>query len=371
VIVFATDDVTQLFGAYDRDLRGVVRDASFRPPADDPLRALISMLINGGVLEKLGGVVFSPWEQTVRRQLDERPCGNFNPDSPRHERAVLGLHMEPSTEYVFDVEAPRKSDGVVPVPNPTPPILAPLYRETLQTSRYATRQAMAADVARSYIAQRRLPDSAAFTALADLVPDQAFDNALIAAGLGVGERVTRPRVTILWSDGSPPKPFAIYFEMPEPLWRSRLEPEATRDADGRVIAWELQPKTWLYVDEIVAEGFSTPGQLVISALPFIRRETGTYAVQAKTITELREYYLGPVLPPPPTPSPPAGSQVTRFVRDATGCRVLALLGTNARGRTVAFGLVRNLHPLIDGEASDEPVPLIDIYLEKAPWEVTP
>jgi hypothetical protein len=372
VIVFGTDDVTQLFGAYDRDLRGVVRDASFRPPPDDPLRALISLLINGDVLEKLGGVVFSPWEQTVRRQLDERRCGDFNPNSPRHERAVLGLHMEPSTEYVFDVEAPRKSDGVVPAPADNPKILAPLYRENLQTSRYATRQAMAADVAGSYIAQRRLPDSAPFAALSELVPDQAFDDALIAAGLGVGERVTRPRVTILWLDSATPKPFAIYFETPEPVWRSRLEPEAIRDDKGRVIAWELQPKVWLYADELVAEGFSTPGPLTISGLPFIRRETGTFEIRSRTIVELREHYLGPVSPPAPKPPPPPGSQVTRFVRDATGCRLLALLGNNARGRTVSFGLVRNLNPLIDGEgATDQPVPMIDVYLEKAPWEVTP
>lgn len=367
IVVFATDDVTQLFAAYDRDLRGVVRDASFRPPQEAPEREDTVRLFAGAALQKLGGVVFSPWEQTVRRRLREQPCGEFNPDSPRHERAVLDVHMEPSSEYVFDIEAPRKSDGVVPPP-PAGEIRVPLHRHGFATSRYATRQAMAEAVRTAPIQQRHLPDPAPLGALATVATDQAFDAALIAAGLGVSARPETPQVTILWQEQLPPRPFAVLIDTPEPLWRSRLEPEAERDQNGRVVAWKLVSRVWLGVDELAPTGAVQPGWHTVLELPFVRKATGTRVVTAPTITQLRDRYLAPPPLSPPPPPPPPNSYVQRIVHDTSGCRTLVLLGNGVRGRTVSLGLVRNLHPLIDPEADDDPVVLLDVFCERAPWE---
>jgi hypothetical protein len=370
VVVFGTDDVTQLFAAYDRDLRGVVRDASFRPPQEAPERADTLMLFTGAAMQKLGGVVFSPWEQTVRRRLAGKTCGDFNPNAPRHERAILDLHMEPASEYVFDIEAPRKSDGVVPAP-PAGEIRVPLHRHGFATSRYATRQAMAEAVRTAPILQRRVPVVAPLSALATVVTDQAFDNALIASGLGVSARPETPQVTLLWQDQTPPRPFAVLIDTPEPLWRSRLEPEAERDQDGRVVAWKLVSKVWLGIDELAPTGVSPPGWHSALEVQFVRKSTGTRVVAAPTIVQLRDRYLQPpnALAPAPPPPPP-NSYVQRLVHDTSGCRTLALLvsGANVRGRTVSLGLVRTLHPLIDPDANDDPVVLLDAFFERAPWE---
>lgn len=369
VVVFGTDDVVQLFAAYGRDLRGRVRDASFRPPAESPLRAQTMIQLGPKVMEKLAGVVFSPWEQTVRRMLGGQPCGNFNPDSPRHERAVLELLMEASSEYTFDVEAPLQSDGLVP-PQAPGTIVEPLFRRGFSTSRYPSRQAMAEAVRVSYIAQRRIPDPAPLSALAEVCLDETLDAALIAAGLGVGERPREPRTTILWGDGATPRAWAILVETPEPLWRSRPEPEAIRDSAGRVTAWELVDKVWLSVDELVPESGGAPGYHPIVEAPFVRKKTGRREVEAPTLLELRDRYLRPEETlPAPTPAP-RGSQVDRIVHDSSGCRTLVFLRASARGRTVSLGLVRNLNPLLDLDATDDPVSLLDVCIEQAPWEET-
>ena len=96
------------------------------------------------------------------------------------------------------------------------------------------------------------------------------------------------------------------------------------------------------------------------------------STNAPTIELLRDRYLTMPAPPPwSPPPPPTGSLVERLVRDASGSRALVLLKPNARGRTVSLGLFRNLHPLIDPDAIDDPLPLLDVHLERASWEENP
>lgn len=263
------------------------------------------------VMEGLAAAGLEPWLWCQFPRSDERH--HFYEDPiilvfDTHERAELELHMQPQREYVFDVEAPSGA------------IEQPLYRQRIATSRYANCEAMANDLRRSYIADRRVPNPEALLALATLAPDESFDAALVDAGLGVEARPGIPRVTILWNDASPATPIAILLDTPEPLWRTRLEPEPLRAGDGRVIAWELVPKPWLEVEEMIAAD---------------------------------------------------GPRVARFVRDSSGYRTLIVLEPNARGRTVSLGLVRNTHPLIDPDAVDGPLPMLEVFLERAPWEVSP
>ncbi len=173
-------------------------------------------------------------------------------------------------------------------------------------------------------------------------------------------------MSVLWTTDAIAQPFAVLLETPEPAWRTRLEPEPEYDAETGIYIerWLLQRRTWLLVDELVR---TTP-DLVVDGGDFIRRATGTKMVNAKSVVELRDLYLGPrQVPPPPFPPPPA-SLVSRIIHDASGTRTLVLLKPGARGKVVSLALARNLHPLLDAAVSDTPELCCEADLAPPPWE---
>jgi hypothetical protein len=355
VIVFATDDVLELFAAYDRKLRAIARAASFTG----------SSLDLDDRVHPVGDVVLSPWQATVRRIVGDRPCRDFDPDSDGHSRGVLPFDLVPLTDYVMDLEALRP-DGQVELPSPRPGEvgLRPRYRQRFTTSRYADRAALADAVRIARVVSRRVPDAAPLDALTGVVSDEILDRALLAAGLESGPRPDTPAVWKLWRPDAPATPLAVLIETPEPLWRSRLEPTPERDGTGHITRWTLERAVWLDVDELVP----TTSAPVSSGAPFVQRSTGLMTTIGLSTHELRDRYLhpGPGIPPV---SPPPASRVTRFVRDASGARTLAYLTPDARGRTVTLGLRRNLHPLLDLEGMDTPLTLTEIHVAAPPWEL--
>ncbi len=177
VVVFATDDVLELFAAYDRTLRAVARAASFRGSDDTP-EAPFTHLFLAERFSTVGELVLSPWEATVRRLFGDRSCGDFDPDSDGHGRAVLPFLLDPLTDYVMDLEAMRP-DGTVDRPSPRAGDVGdrPRYRQRFTTSRYASRAAFAEDVRTARVVSRRVPDSAPLDTLGPVVTDDVMDRA--------------------------------------------------------------------------------------------------------------------------------------------------------------------------------------------------
>ena len=362
VIVFATDDVLELFAAYDRTLRAVARAASFRGSAGTPEEPLTHLPL-GDSFEVVGALVVSPWEATVRRRIGARTCGDFDPDSDGHGRTALPFPLDPLTDYVLDLEALRP-DGTVDLPSLRPGEVGnrPRYRQRFTTSRYASRAELASAVRTTRFVTVRVPDPAPLDALADIVTDETLDIALLDSGLNLRPRPTAPELRMLWRPDEPATPLAFLIETPEPLWRSRLEPAPTYDSDGHILRWTLERAEWLGVDELVP---TTPTPVTRGGA-FVQRATGLMTAVAPRVHDLRYRLLHPGMAPLPPPLPP--SVIARFVHDESGCRTLVFLFPAARGRSVTLGLRRRLHPLLDEDTTDIPVVLCESPVETPPWE---
>jgi hypothetical protein len=366
VVVFATDNVLEMYAAYRKELRAVARAASFRGSAGTP-EAPLTHLVLTGLFRRIGGAVLSPWEATVRRRMGALSCGAFDPDADRHGSVTLPFALDPLTDYVMDLEMLNPDGSLSPVPVlPGEVGSRPLYRQAFTTSRYATRAAFAESVRTTLVNDVLARSPAPLAALAERVTDEVFDLALLDAGFTVTGRPDAPAVSVLWTAETPAQPFAVFLETPEPVWRTRREPKARYDETGEyILEWTLTEQVWLFVDELVREN---PIVLVTAGGEFIRRATGTKTTSALTLPEFRRRFTGPKpAPPPPVPAPPA-ALVSRFVRDASGTRTLAVLSPGARGKTLSLGLARNLHPLLDADATDTPVVLCEVELLAAPWE---
>jgi hypothetical protein len=365
VVVFATNDVLQMFGAYQRKLRAVARAASFRGSDGTPQDPLTHLLL-AEFFQALPGVVFSPWEGTVRRLLGDLTCGDLNPASDHHGRATLPFLLDPSTDYVVDLE-PLTLGGALARPPIRPQDVGhrPLHRLSFTTSQYKSREGFAATVRDTLVIPDRVGTPSALSALGNEVTDDAFDQALAEAGLEVRPRPERPRVSVLWTTDAVAQPFAVFIETPEPAWRTRLEPEPEYDGTGIYVErWKLQRRPWLAIDELVP----TTAVPILDGGDFIRRATSTKSVTAPTLLELRDRYLGPRRPPPlPLPPPPA-SLVSKIVHDASGTRTLVLLGPGSRDRVLTLGLARTLNPMLDADTTDTPVTLCEVDLGAPPWE---
>ncbi|MDO8056353.1 MAG: hypothetical protein Q6361_05780, partial [Candidatus Hermodarchaeota archaeon] len=252
VVVFATDDVLELFAAYGKGLRAVARAASFRGSEGTP-EAPSTHLVLDGFFHRIGGAILSPWEATVRRKLGSLPCGEFNPDVARHGQTILPFLLDPLTDYVLDLEMLNPDGTVSSLPIPDGEVgYRPLYRQRFSTSRYATREAFAEEVRTTSVKPRQVNNPDSLVTLSERVTDEVFDLALLDAGFDASPRPNYPQVWVLWSAPPSAQPFAILIETPEPLWRSRREPAAEYDeTDQYILRWTLADHLWLSVDELV------------------------------------------------------------------------------------------------------------------------
>ncbi|MCH7230803.1 hypothetical protein L0U85_08065 [Glycomyces sp. L485] len=364
VFVFATDDVLELYAAYDRSLRAAARAASFRGSDGTPEAPFTRVMLDG-LFERMEALVLSPFEATARRLLADKPCRDFDPGGDRHGRAAVDFHLDPVTDYVIDIEA-LDDGGDVAAPEPREGEIGerPLYRQRMTTSRYGSRDEFARAVRESRVVHRRVEGLSALTALDGAVGDDEFDRALTEVGLEARPRPASPQITVLWNADAEAVPVAIYIEAPEPLWRSRLEPEPVYADDGvHILQWRLNRSEWLVVDELIESG---GGSLAESG--YVRPGRATPEVTAPTIAQLRERFLRH-LPEELRPEPPATAKVERFARDTSGARTLAFLKPGSRGSTVALGLARELHPLLDLDTADTAALLGEFPLDRPAWEM--
>ena len=313
-VVFATNATRQLYAAYGRELFAVVKAASGHHPAPTPGKFDAARVALAGTVVQPQGIpaeVVTPWESALGTVLPDLDCLPEIQETDRHEINTLTLQLEPRTAYVLDLETDRSADGS-------------LYRLHFNTSRYATMQVMAQDLAAAPVRHRRLASAAPLTALGTLPPgercltvrDLDLENALRAAQWGDLARPTQPRATVIWDDSVPPQPVAVLLETPEPLWRWRPVPQEVPD-DAGTRRFELVPQCWLDVEE-------TAG----------------------------------------------GDVVAQFVVTTGGSRALILLWPPARGNALYLDLRRHHHRLFERDTTVQTVPLLNVPLGMAPWEAT-
>lgn len=316
-IVFATNATRALFKAYDRELFAVARAASGRRPPQtdgfDPWRVSLEETLTDA--KPIAAMAVTPWQSALGEAIASAECDEFEGRAGDHELTTLQMLLEPSTEYILDLEPEP------PVPDPdgfTPP-----FRRHFATGRYQSAATFAAAVHGTSPRHRYLADPAPLTALGAGTPeggvafvrDIDFERALRAAAWGDLAQPRAPRATVIWHDGigDTPQPVALLLEAPEPFWRQREVPRELPD-DAGTRRFQMVAEPWL---EVAA---TTP------------------------------------------------ALVTRLAATTAGNRTLVLLRPSARGETLTLALRHRHHPLFDGDAASEDFPLVTADLTRAPWE---
>ncbi|KAA1176986.1 hypothetical protein FP026_25830 [Rhizobium tropici] len=234
-IVFAVDYLLTMFKTYGVELQAKVRAASYKNAAPtspgfpntfavikDAVTAVATDQVNTRPL--VGVSVLSPWEGMIRDVLANAPCIPTSGAVTRHTIVDINLLLEPSTDFILDIEP------VNPPPPPPGKLMTPLFRRAFTTSRYANPAAMCADVSVSKPVEFPASgaDIAALLALlnAPQLSRSQIDAALGEAGLRPVVEVKSPEVEVLWvPDGGALQPRLIVIRTPEPLVRTRKEPQ--------------------------------------------------------------------------------------------------------------------------------------------------
>lgn len=327
-LVFASQAVRRLYKAYGAELYASVKAASGNHPrgnAFDP--ALLEFSLSSAGPLAVPAQAVAPFSAMLAAAITDPDaaggpkllhCLPFDAVvTDPHELVPIDLELEPVTGYVMDLVI-RDGAGRRMFDDPSPPSL----RRSFTTSRYGSHEAFAADVRQTPVRHAYMADPAALAVLGQggaagaVVPvaDLDFETALRTAGWADLTRPTRPRVTVIWTDGgADPQPFGVMVEATEPFWRSRGLPEEV-SADG-VKSYRLVPRPWL---------------------------------------DLREDGAAPV--------------AARLLRSTGGARVLAVLAPGARGRRLRLTLRRIHHPLFEGNLDQLPATALDVALDAAPWE---
>jgi large repetitive protein len=325
VISLSTNTVDQLLAAYGRTLEITIMPSSPTAATVLPLAAEKLDPSKPQVdLTPVLGEVLSPWEQTVRDLAEGKlteipeglPCIDADAATPLHFAGTVPVPLEPYTDYVLEL-------GVTP---PLPgedaaQLQRPMFRRAFSTGRYPSWQALGTAVHASRIDYGHLADAGlfadAFQGLGDEVAADRFEAAMRDAEMGAMQPPAAPRVRVIWGPGDAPQPVAVLIDTPEPLWRSRLEPQEKQPDPNPLglTRWALLPTPWL---EPV--------------------ETSVGVVQ-------------------------------RFVRDTSGARTLVLLNAGQRGKTLELKLRRHVRELVDNAATATlHANLLSAPLLRAPWE---
>jgi hypothetical protein len=213
-IVFNDIAIVQLYAAYGRRLRAVVRAADGT--------AIPSHEIT--TLDPVAGQVTTPYREAIEALVAAGllPCvGSFT--RPGHAEFVVPIPLRPLMSYTLDIEL----DPPDPVPSPPQPA-TPLYRRQFATSKFANVAALIAELRARRVRHRAL--SAPIGGLPGGSPaiatDQEIQDALVAAGEQALPAAEATGITVYWAPraGGGFAPHAILIDAAEPLWRTRSEP---------------------------------------------------------------------------------------------------------------------------------------------------
>ncbi|OCB55639.1 hypothetical protein A5722_16965 [Mycobacterium vulneris] len=321
-VVFSVDYLLTMYDTYGVQIQGKVRAASFKNASPlDPKYANTIAAVTAGIAEKLKGAnVFTPWEDTIRTVLDDKPCINTTGEVSRHQIIDMDLLLEPRTDYIFDIE---------PVNPPAPPAgtsVSPLLRRAFTTSRYRNPDEMAAAAAAANLTEAPA-DAAAVAGLEalvgqDTVSPAQLDAALRTAGLKPVVDVPNPVVDLLWvTSGGTLQPRILVIRTPEPLVRTRRQPDTYDDPSVP----RLQRSVIQLVDKPFLEVVPTTG---IAGAP------------------------------------------TLHIVSQPGMNTVVVVIDNGRGQPIDLSLRRYPNPFL-GEPTTAPddMPLFAVTLDAATWEV--
>jgi hypothetical protein len=262
-IIFNDRSAVQLFTAYGKPLRVVVRQANGNHPQNKP-----PIVDDEASLKPLKARILTPFEEGLRvllRDSEELGCVQI-PESESHRLTKVDVALEPGTAYTLDVEPA----DLPPYPtDPKAPPRAPLYRTAFTTSRYRSAAELAATMRTAKVQHRVL--SRAIGALSSTPTDNELENALVAAGLEALPATGQPSVTLLWQPAGSAGPAGADFvlaaallDAPEALWRSRPEPVLlTETGEGGPMKHYVDlPRPWL---EVVEAGTGAVTQFIRSS----------------------------------------------------------------------------------------------------------
>ncbi|MBD2526239.1 hypothetical protein [Nostoc sp. FACHB-133] len=245
-IVFNTEDVGRIFGAYRKELRVKLRSSSFRPLPSTP-QVPHPLPLNAATLEPVIGSVFSPWEAVMQDQL-MKSCVPIDGKRTRHSMVKMPIPLEPFTDYVLDIES--VDQGVAP-----DAVGVSVWRIGFSTGRFAT----VTEFATSFQLDRvlhRFSKPGALQAIATQLwasnpQGNQLDDAMIKAGLEPMGVPSAPRIMVFWETvGTTPQPAAVLVDASEPMWRSRKIPQLSIDpTPPNLQRYEMTDMQWLKLEQ--------------------------------------------------------------------------------------------------------------------------
>ncbi|MEM9636335.1 MAG: hypothetical protein AAGA94_01710, partial [Pseudomonadota bacterium] len=319
-LVFSTPQVINLFEAFGLELRIRLRAASFRQPDPDDLPPGESypFPLDGDTVEETEPIVTTPFEAELEELL-EGGCVSVAHERVRHLTRDILVPLDPLTDYILDIETvPAGSDAPATI----------VHSLSFSTGAYGTLDEFAVEL--SALRERhRWVASGAMQAIASQFSSRQpqgaeFDAALIDAGLEPMPVPDRPRQVVFWEQPNPaalPQPVAILIDSPEPMERSWMFPKEAVDnsSDEPSTYWKPTAVPWL----VLEPGSETP------------------------------------------------LRIDRIVVAPGAQRALVVLTPGSRGQRVQVEMVRRalVTEHADPEGStDRRFSLIDIALDRAPWE---
>jgi len=333
-LVFATNNLVQLYDAYGERLEAKLAPSSFRNPVSTPDQPhpipLSTNVANGwGQVEGVQAAVLSPFEDTLIEVLGETtpmgpraPCINTNVDRESHSMVTLKIPLDPYTDYLLDVDAVSKTNAAQ---------RKRVYRMGFSTGGYRNAAAMAQALSSARMSHRASAPGAMAAIHAHFAgrdPEgPELDAQLRLAGIEPLALPDRARVVVFWERGAgsaPPQPAAVMVEAPEPMWRSRFKPtkQASTLNPAGLHRWVMQRHAWLKLESTAA----------------------------------------------------TASLVRGVVKAPGGCRGIIVLNPAARGERLHMELVRTAftEPYLDGAgAVDQRMSVFDYVFAGAPWEDEP
>ncbi|MFC8350045.1 hypothetical protein [Streptomyces sp. NPDC057280] len=254
-LVFNDLAVVQLYAAYGRKLRFVLRSADGVPIPTHEIAAL----------DPVEAGLSSPYREFLEGMVaaGELPCGG-KATAQAHGAWTAPVPLRPLMDYTLDVEL----DPQPPAP-PATQASTPLFRRTFTTSRFASVAALADDLRGRRIRHRALTARIAGlpTDAVAVASDEELQAALMAAGEQALPAPAEGGIVVYWAQRASKTrftPHAILIDAAEPLWRTRQEPRLETVPDQLDPAYKRVVPTEVDALRLVEQGSAAVASFVHS-----------------------------------------------------------------------------------------------------------
>lgn len=243
-VVFNNEAFVRMYGMYGKQLKGIIRGADGRAVGNSPSDMTIT--------ENIPAQVKSPYREAIEALIESGKLGCFGAMSfPSHPVFEPLFDLKPLMPYTFDIDF-VPADIV-----PDNKSVQPLFRRAFKTSRYASLEDFANDIASGIVKHKALKNAISGIPFADTEPgtiihtvsDVEFETLLSSAGINANEARESSSVTLLWGNNlGDYNPYGLLIDASEPMWRNRLEAkpkkvlnEELQEIDPNFVVYEHQP----------------------------------------------------------------------------------------------------------------------------------